>query len=152
MPERPSASPPDPDGGVAFARIALDGGERFQTLRRELGVTGFGINALVLAPGQRGRVHRHDHQEEVYLVLEGELTLVLEGGEHVLGRNELARVAPEARRQLVNAGREPVLLLALGGSGEHQGRDGRAWGSWEEEGEGRSPQEVPLPEDLPLRD
>lgn len=152
MPERPSASPPDPGGPVAFARIALDGGERFQTLRRELGVTGFGINALMLAPGQRGRVHRHDHQEEVYLVLEGELTLVLEDGERVLGRNELACVAPEARRQLVNAGHEPLLLLALGGSGEHQGRDGRAWGSWEEEGEGRSPQEIPLPEDLPPRD
>ena len=84
-------------------------------------------------------------------MLEGELTLVLEDGEHVLGRYELARVAPFARRQLVNAGSEPLVLLALGGSGEHQGRDGRAWGSWEEQGEGRSPQEVPLPDDLPAR-
>ncbi len=139
-------------GAVSFARIAPGGDERFQTLRRELGVTGFGINALALAPGQRGRVHRHEHQEEVYLVLEGELTLVLEDGERVLARNELARVGPEARRQLVNAGREPLVLLALGGSGEHAGRDGRAWSSWEEPGEGRSPQEVPLPEDLPPRD
>ncbi len=136
---------------VAFARIDPEGGERFQTLRRELGVTGFGLNALVLAPGQRGRVHSHEHQEEVYLVLEGELTLVLEDGEHVLGRYELARVAPAARRQLVNAAGEPLVLLALGGSGEHRGRDGRAWSSWEEPGEGRPPQEVPLPEDLPPR-
>ncbi|HTY96163.1 MAG TPA: cupin domain-containing protein [Solirubrobacteraceae bacterium] len=136
---------------VAFARIDPDRDERFQTLRRELGVTGFGINALLLQPGERGRVHSHDHQEEVYLVLEGELTLVLEDGEHLLARNELARVPPEARRQLVNAGSERVVLLALGGSGEHRGRDGRAWGSWEEEGEGRSPQEVPLPADLPPR-
>jgi len=138
-----------PEDGVAFARIDPAGGERFQTLRRELGVSGFGINALVLQPGQRGRVHRHERQEEVYLVLEGELTLVLEDSEHVLGRYELARVPPPARRQLVNAGTEPLVLLALGGSGEHQGRDGRAWGSWEEQGEGRSPQEVPLPADLP---
>ena len=143
----------DPRGeAVTFARIDPTGGERFQTLRRDLGVSGFGLNALILAPGQRGRVHRHEHQEEVYLVLEGELTLVLEDGEHVLGRYELARVAPFARRQLVNAGSAPVVLLALGGSGEHQGRDGRAWASWEEQGEGRSPQEVPLPEDLPPRD
>jgi len=134
---------------VTFARIDPAGEERFQTLRRELGVSGFGLNALVLAPGQRGRIHRHEHQEEVYLVLEGELTLVLEGAEHVLGRYQLARVAPPVRRQLVNAGREPVVLLALGGSGEHRGRDGRAWSSWEEGGEGRSPQEVPLPDDLP---
>ncbi len=136
---------------VAFARIDPGSEERFQTLRRELGVSGFGLNALILAPGERGRVHRHEHQEEVYLVLEGELTLVLEDAEHVLGRYELARVAPAARRQLVNAGSEPLVLLALGGSGEHQGRDGRAWGSWEEEGDGRSPQEVPLPADLPPR-
>ena len=134
---------------VALARIDPRGLERFQTLRRELGVTGFGINALVLQPGQRGRIHRHEHQQEVYLVLDGELTLVLDDGEHVLGRYELARVGPAARRQLVNAGREPLVLLALGGSGEHRGRDGRAWSSWEEEGEGRPPQEVELPADLP---
>ena len=42
-----------------------------------------------------------------------------------------------------------LVVLALGGYGEHEGRDGRAWADWEEEGEGRSPQEVPLPDDLP---
>ena len=144
-----SGSSAAPEDGVAFARIEPAGDERFQTLRRELGVSGFGLNALFLQPGQRGRVHSHEHQEEVYLVLEGELTLVLEDSKHVLGRYQLARVAPSARRQLVNAGGEQVVLLALGGSGEHQGRDGRAWSSWEEHGEGRPPQEVPLPDDLP---
>lgn len=44
---------------------------------------------------------------------------------------------------------ERVVLLALGGYGEHEGRDGRAWTSWDEGGEGRSPQEVPQPDDLP---
>jgi len=146
----PGGAEPHGDG-VTFARIDPGGEERFQTLRRDLGVSGFGLNALILAPGQRGRVHRHEHQEEVYLVLEGELTLVLEDAEHVLGRYQLARVPPSARRQLVNAGSAPVVLLALGGSGVHQGRDGRAWASWEEQGEGRSPQEVPLPADLPPR-
>ena len=53
------------------------------------------------------------------------------------------------RRQLVNAG-ERVVLLALGGSGEHVGRDGRVWASWDDDGGPRTPQEVPLPEDLPL--
>jgi hypothetical protein len=42
-----------------------------------------------------------------------------------------------------------VILLALGGSGEHAGRDGEAFSSWEET-EGRPPQEVPLPDDLPV--
>ena len=104
---------------------------------------------IVLRPRQRLRVHRHERQEEVYLVLAGELTLIVEGSSHVLGVGELARVAPEARRQLTNAGSEPARVLALGGYGEHEGRDGLAWNSWEEGGEGRAPQEVPMPEDCP---
>ncbi len=123
--------------------------DTFQRLRAELGVTSFGINLIAIRPKQRLRVHRHERQEEVYLVLEGELTLIVEGTEHVLGEGTLARVAPEQRRQLTNPTGERVLVLALGGSGEHEGRDGRAWADWEEGGEGRPPQEVPSPADLP---
>jgi len=132
---------------VSYAK--LEPGEQFQLLRRELGITGFGLNLITLQPRQRGRVHRHERQEEVYLVLEGELTLIFEDEERTLGRGELARVGPAVRRQLVNRSQAPATLLAIGGSGEHQGRDGRAWGSWEEGGEGRTPQEGPQPEDLP---
>jgi uncharacterized cupin superfamily protein len=138
----------DPD--VAFASIAVDSDERFVLLRRQLGVGSFGINLIALQPRQRGRIHAHERQEEVYLVLEGELTLLLDGGaSHTLRAGELVRVGPATRRQLVNAGGERLVLLALGGAGEHHGRDGRAWESWEEGGAGRAPQEVPLPEDLP---
>jgi hypothetical protein len=59
------------------------------------------------------------------------------------------RVGPSVRRQLVNAGRQRLVLLALGGAGEHQGRDARAFTSWDQEGPGAPPQEVPNPEDLP---
>ncbi len=107
------------------------------------------MNLIVLQPGQRGRIHSHDRQEEVYLVLGGELTLVVERVERILGPDRLVRVGPSVRRQLVNAAAEPLVLLALGGSGEHIGRDGRAWVSWDEGGPGLSPQEIPLPEDLP---
>ncbi len=69
---------------------------------RALGVTTFGINQMILQPGRRMRVHRHRRQEEVYLVLEGALTVSIEGGETTLGRSELMRVAPEVRRQLIN--------------------------------------------------
>jgi uncharacterized cupin superfamily protein len=135
---------------VDFASLEPGGGERFQSLRRELGVTSFGMNLITLQPRERGRVHSHREQEEVYLVLQGELTLILEDGEeHVLGRGHLARVGPAERRQLVNRADERLVMLALGGHGEHIGRDGRAWESWDEGGEGRPPQEVPLPGDLP---
>jgi uncharacterized cupin superfamily protein len=134
---------------AGFARLDPDAAQdRFQRLRADLGVTSFGINLIVLEPGQRGRVHAHREQEEVYLVLAGELTLLLEdGAAHVLRRGDLARVGPQERRQLVNRGDARLELLALGGSGEHVGRDGIAWPSWDDDGEGRSPQEVPMPPD-----
>jgi mannose-6-phosphate isomerase-like protein (cupin superfamily) len=134
---------------IAYAAIARDGSERFQSLRCELGVSSFGMNAIVLAPGERGRIHAHERQEEVYLVLEGELTLLVEGAEEVLGPDRLVRIGPSVRRQLVNAGPRRLVLLALGGYGDHAGRDGLAWASWEDDSPGRRPQEIPLPEDLP---
>jgi mannose-6-phosphate isomerase-like protein (cupin superfamily) len=136
----------DPD--VTFTAVDRDGADRFQSLRRELGVNGFGMNVIRLRPRQRGRIHSHEHQEEVYLVLEGELTLVVESAEHVVGPDAAARVGPGVRRQLVNAGSERLVLLALGGSGEHEGRDGEAFASWDDT-DGAPPQEVPLPPDLP---
>jgi uncharacterized cupin superfamily protein len=139
---------------LLFASLDPDRGERFQSLRRELGVRGFGMNLITLQAGERGRIHAHERQEEVYLVLEGELTLVVEREDHLLGRGRLARVGPDLRRQLVNRGPGRLVLLALGTAGEHAetGRDARAWVSWDETGDGRTPQEIPLPEDLPEPD
>ena len=135
--------------GIAFAALDYDTGERFVRLRQQLGVSTFGLNQIVLEPGQRGRIHRHKRQEEVYLVLEGTLTLFVEGEEHTLEAGSLARVAPGVRRQIANRGPERVGLLALGGAEPHEGRDGVAFEAWEET-EGRPPQEVPLPSDLEL--
>jgi len=137
--------------GVSTAALDPDTDERFLPLRRMLGVTSFGLNQILLRPGQRGRIHRHASQEEVYVVLAGTLTLIVEGEARELGQGELVRVAPGVRRQLVNRGAgEDVLLLALGGAGEHVGRDGEAFETWEQE-TGAPPQEVPLPEDEPVR-
>jgi uncharacterized cupin superfamily protein len=137
--------------GFSRARIEPDPGERFVPLRRQLGVSTFGLNEIVLEPGQRGRIHRHERQEEVYLVLEGTLSLMIEGEEHALERGELARIGPELRRQLVNRGPGRLILLALGGSNEHRGRDGLAYLDWDTPAEeGRSPQDVAMPSDLPL--
>ena len=134
--------------GISTAKLNPDTGERFQLLRRELGVTSFGINLIAFGPGGRSRIHRHARQEEVYLVLEGTLTLALEDGEREVGEGELVRIAPDVRRQIVNRRRRRLVLLALGGHGEHEGRDGVAYTSWEDS-EGGSPRDIPFPEDLP---
>src|SRR3954468_15983276 len=99
---------------MQIVSLEFEGEERFQTLRRELGATSLGINLIRLQPGQRGRIHRHAEQEEVYVVLAGTLTLVVEGDEHEITERQAARVAPDERRQLVNGSAEPLVLLALG--------------------------------------
>ena len=61
---------------------------------------------------------------------------MVEGTEHAVGRGRLARVPGPVRRQLVNRGDERVVVVALGGAGEHESRDALAWSSWDEEGPG----------------
>jgi uncharacterized cupin superfamily protein len=136
------------EDGFTLAHIDPASRDRLIPIRRELGVSTFGVNLIALEPRQRLRIHRHHTQEEAYIVLEGTLTLVIEGEEHVLGPFDAIRVAPALRRQLTNRGTERVLVMALGGSAEHLGRDGEAFASWDDV-EGRPPPELPLPEDLP---
>lgn len=129
------------------AKLADTAPERFHRLRKPLGVTSFGINQMVLEPGQRMRIHLHEHQEEVYLVLAGRLTLEIEGEEHDFGPDELVRISPEVRRRLLNRGPDRVSVLALGGYGEHEPRDARAFADWD--GDPQAVPDVPLPGDLP---
>jgi len=134
--------------GVSTARLDTATTDRFVRLRAELGVSAFGLNAILLNPGERGRIHAHRRQEEVYLVLEGRLLLTVEGEERTLERYDAVRVAPALRRQLTNPGPERLVLLAVGGAEPHDGRDGLAWESWEDVDPGRPPAEVPLPPPL----
>ncbi|MFN8108477.1 MAG: cupin domain-containing protein [Thermoleophilia bacterium] len=136
------------DTGISFASIEPDPPERFVALRRTLGVTTMGINQIVLQPGQRGRIHAHRAQEEVFLVLEGVLTLLVDDTPHDVPQGGLVRVAPEVRRQLVNLGPGRLVLLALGSAQPHEGRDGVAFRDWSDT-DGAAPQDTPLPEDLP---
>jgi mannose-6-phosphate isomerase-like protein (cupin superfamily) len=139
---------PQFEGGVSVARLDPGGDERFQRLRRELGVSAFGLNLIRLRPRQQGRIHRHERQEEVYVVLEGTLTLEVEGEPQELEKDMLARVAPGVRRRLSNRGHATLLVLAIGGATVHEGRDGEAFAAWEDE-TGVPPQELPQPPDLP---
>lgn len=133
--------------GVSFTKLDFDAGERFVRLRNTLGVDSFGLNLLLLEPGQGSRIHRHERQEEVYVVLEGTLTLEYDGERHELAEGDLVRVAPDVKRQLSNRTDQRLALLAVGGAVPHAGRDGIAYLAWDDE-EGRKPADVPLPDGL----
>ena len=136
------------ESGISVTRLDHDPPERFVTLRRDLGVSAFGMNQIVLRPGERGRIHAHERQEEVFVVLRGVLTIEIEGEERDLGEDQIIRVAPDLRRRIVNRGPGTCSILALGGAGVHEGRDGRAYADWSDT-EGRPVAEIPLPDDLP---
>jgi quercetin dioxygenase-like cupin family protein len=136
--------------GVTTARLDQPPEQRFARLRAPLGVSSFGISVLTFEPGQRNRIHRHKNQEEVYVVLEGTLTLMVEGEPLEYAIGDVVRVAPDVRRQLVNRGPGALRLLALGAivGREHEPRDAEAFNTWDET-EAGTPQTVPVPEDLP---
>ena len=64
--------------GDGYAVGHLDGmgeGPGFRKVRRELDVTAFGVNVIVLPEGFDAGTHYHDEQEELYLVLRGTIAI-----------------------------------------------------------------------------
>lgn len=86
--------------------------------RAELGVTSFGMQVIDLPPNLDAHPE-HDHsevgQEEVYVVLRGAVDLIVDGERMRLDEGSMARVGPNARRQLITTD-QPVRILALGGT------------------------------------
>jgi uncharacterized cupin superfamily protein len=104
----------------------LGEGPGFRKVRSALGVTEFGVNAIVLPPGYTSRRHYHERQQELYLVLSGELELELGGDRHTLGPGGLARVDPSTVRCLRNTSeRDEAVYFCVGGAGGYVGRDGQ---------------------------
>lgn len=114
--------------GYALGNIdALADGPGFRKIRRALGVTAFGVNAIELPPGYETGGHYHERQEELYFVHRGriEVTLGDDDATHVLGPGGAARVDAATVRKIKNVGDEPAVYLAVGGEGGYVGRDGR---------------------------
>src|SRR5438876_1158227 len=61
----------------------LGDGYGFRKVRAPLGVTAFGVNAIVYPPGAEGVTHYHDTQDELYFVHRGTARFVVDGKEHV---------------------------------------------------------------------
>jgi quercetin dioxygenase-like cupin family protein len=119
--------------GEGYAVAALDdlgSGYGFRKIRRSLGVTAFGINALVLPPGYSTGTHFHDAQEETYFVHQGQVEFWFgDGARHQLGPGGVARVDPQTHRGMRNVGQGDAIVVVAGGRGGYVGRDGQAVGS-----------------------
>ena len=113
--------------GYAVANVDNIGDEYgFRKIRRELGVTAFGMNAVAIPPGYESGRHFHDEQEETYFVHRGTIEMEFgDGSRHVLGPGGLARVDAATVRKITNPGDVDALYVVVGGKDGYVGRDGR---------------------------
>lgn len=83
--------------------------------RRSLGLRSFGMNLVEIAPGER--IPEHDEtgrdQEEVFMILEGSPSMLIDGETHPAPVGTFVRLDPEPSRTVVNSGDEPALVLIV---------------------------------------
>jgi mannose-6-phosphate isomerase-like protein (cupin superfamily) len=110
----------------AFGSIdELGEGQGFRKVRRALGVTAFGVNAIVFPPGFEGFGHYHDLQDELYFVHSGRARVEVGGETRELGPGGLVHVEATTPRKVSNAStHEDLVLLVVGGKDGYVERDG----------------------------
>jgi mannose-6-phosphate isomerase-like protein (cupin superfamily) len=109
----------------AFGTIEELGDGVFRKVRQELGVTAFGVNVLVLAPGVVSRPHYHEEQDELYFVHSGRARFALPGEARELGPGGLCHVESTTPRQVRSVGDGDLVMLVVGAKGGYVGRDGQ---------------------------
>lgn len=114
------------DGWAVTHLQRLGDGPGFRKIRPALGVTAFGINAVVLPPGIETGRHYHDRQQEVYFLHEGRIEMEFgDGATHVLEPGGVARVDAATVRRVRNIGDADAVYVVVGGADGYVGRDGR---------------------------
>jgi len=132
---RPEKAPQTYSGGMddvitgdgwAVAHLEnLGEGPGFRKIRSALGITAFGMNAIVLPPGIETGRHFHERQQEVYFLHAGRIEIEFGDDEpQVLAPGGIARVDPATVRRIRNVGDVDAVYVVVGGDGGYVGRDG----------------------------
>jgi mannose-6-phosphate isomerase-like protein (cupin superfamily) len=112
--------------GYSFGSLdELGEGYGFRKVRKALGVTAFGVNAVVYPPGYEGFLHYHDTQDELYFVHRGVARVEVDDDVRELGPGGLVHVESTTPRRFTNASdSEDLVLFIVGGKGGYVERDG----------------------------
>jgi mannose-6-phosphate isomerase-like protein (cupin superfamily) len=120
---------PEETGYAISSLDEIGDGYGFRKIRHAVGVTAFGINAIVIPPGYASGVHYHEEQEETYFVHQGQVEFRFgDGTTHELGPGGVVRVSPETHRGFRNSGEHDAIVVVAGGKDGYVGRDGQAVG------------------------
>ena len=118
-----------PDGYAIKHRDEFDsmegsGDSTWRLARKALGTSAFGFNLVEIGPG--GQIPEHDETEsgqvELFVVLEGDAVMRLDGEEHDAPAGTFASIEPPVSRTILNrsAGRVTALLIGVHPAGEFQ--------------------------------
>ena len=110
VPQRKGTGYPPPFDAPCAERVR-------QRLGNAGGLTDFGVNLMRLPPGNwSSQRHWHSDEDEFVYVLEGELTLIENGGESVLRAGECAAFPKGTRNghHLINRSDETAVYLEVG--------------------------------------
>jgi mannose-6-phosphate isomerase-like protein (cupin superfamily) len=113
---------------VGYAKGTIDEmgeGPGFRKIRRVLGVTAFGVNAVVYPPGQEGFLHYHDEQDELYFVHQGRASFEVDGDEFEVGPGGVVYVESTTPRKVNNRTDDDLVMLVVGGKDGYVARDGQ---------------------------
>jgi uncharacterized cupin superfamily protein len=79
-----------------------------------------GVNPFVLMPGEPMAMYHWETDQEDFLVVSGEATLIVEGEERPLRTWDFVHCPPDTRHVIVGAGSGPCVVIAVGAR-EHDG-------------------------------
>jgi uncharacterized cupin superfamily protein len=100
----------------------------WRLVRRTLGLRAFGLNVVEIPPGEQ--IPEHDEtdrdQEEVFYVLSGSPTLIIDGEDHAVRAGTFARLDPVHSRTVRNDGQEPASVL-IASAPTSSGYEPMAW-------------------------
>lgn len=90
-------------------------GPKWCLARKSLGVGAFGMNVVDIPPGESIPEHHEMErdQEEVFVVLTGSPTMVIEGTEYPAPAGTYVRLDPEPMRTVVNRADEVASVLIV---------------------------------------
>jgi quercetin dioxygenase-like cupin family protein len=112
-----------------FEEMEGSGGATWRLARKALGAEAFGFNVVDIEAG--GEIPAHDHtgdnQEEVFIILDGQGTIVTDGEEHDAPAGTFCRLAPQVNRTIKNGSDGNVRALLIGVPVE-SGYQGMGWG------------------------
>ena len=101
------------DGYTLAHADELERTGNWRLVRRSLGLHAFGVNLVEVKPGDT--LPEHDEvdrdQEELFFVVSGSPSLLIDGVEHALGAGTFARLDPAHRRTVCNTGSDSAMVL-----------------------------------------